>query len=139
MNELSLVLPGDSWHDATIHRLDVPTSDGRRILVEVTRAAPLFGDRLTLHVDAELQAHGRGLRGFELLGREAFEVADVSGVSASFRVITTEGVVHCEVAYLPLEMALLSLMVTAPAAQAGACREVIVGAIESIRLRAGAR
>jgi hypothetical protein len=135
MNELSLVLPGGTWHDATVHRLDVPTSGGHRILVEVTRAEPIFGERLRQHVDAELKAHARGIRGFELIGREAFEVAEVTGISASFRAVATEGGVHHEVAYLPLESALLTFAVTAPAPQAAACREVIVSAIESIRLR----
>jgi hypothetical protein len=135
MNELSLVLPGDVWRDLTTHLLEVPTSDGNRLVVEVTRSEPISGDRLIQHVDADLRTRGRKLRGFELLGREAFETAEVSGISASFRAVTAEGGVHAELAYVPLERALLSFTVTAPVAQAGACREVIVTAIESARLR----
>jgi hypothetical protein len=135
MNELSLTLPGDRWNDATTNALDVEAPDGSHVVLEIKRGEPVFSEDLSQHVDADLQMRGRTLRGFELLGRQAFEGSEVAGISASFRSVTREGGLHYEVAYVPLNGALLLFTVTAPAASGAVCREVLVSAVESIRLR----
>jgi hypothetical protein len=135
INELSLTLPGDRWHDDTTNALDVEAPDGSHVVLEIKRSAPIFSEELSQLVDEDLQMRGRKLRGFELLGRQVFEVSEVAGISASFRSVTREGGIHYEVAYVPLNGALLLFTVTAPAASGAVCREVLVSAIQSIRLR----
>jgi hypothetical protein len=53
----------------------------------------------------------------------------------SFRTLTPEGAVCHEVAYVPLAGVCLVFVVRASVVHAGACRELIREAIESIRLR----
>lgn len=137
MNELSLVLPGERWRDASRHFLDVEAPDGNRVSLEVARGEPVFAEELGSHVDADLRLRARQLRGFELLGRERFTVGEVAGISASFRSVTQEGGIHYEIAYVLIPGVLLLFTVAAPVAQSVACREVLVSAIESIRLHRG--
>jgi hypothetical protein len=137
MNELSLKLPGNGWHDSTRHLLEVEAPDGSQVCLEVTRSAPIFAEELRAQLDAHLRERGRTMRGFELLGREEFGGGDVRGVSASYRSVTRDGGLHYECAYVPLKGALLIFTVTATVGHAAACRAVLVGAVESIQLRRG--
>jgi hypothetical protein len=136
INELSLGLPDTGWRDASSHRLESKAPDGSPVTLEIYRHEPVSPERLAARVASDLAEHRRALRGFELLAQEEFHATDVDGISTSFRTVTADGAEHHEIAYLPLADVLLIVLVTGVAANQVLLRDLIVGAIESVELRA---
>ena len=135
INELSFNLPDFGWEDTSDHRLRVQASDGKIITLEISRNHAIARDALAARVQSYLETQDRHLRGFELVAHENFQSAEVHGVLTSFRTLVPEGAVYHEIAYVPLAEVLLVFIVRASVVHAGACRELMREAIESIRLR----
>ena len=135
INELSFNLPDFGWDDRSDYRLRVQASDGTIITLEISRNHAIARDALAARVQSYLETQNRHLRGFELVAHENFQSTEVHGVLTSFRTLTPEGAVYHEVAYVPLVDVLLVFSVRASVVHAGACRELIREAIESLELR----
>ena len=135
INELSFSLPGVGWEDRSDYRLQLQTSDGEIITLEISRGAEMAMGTLAARVHSDLEAQYLHVRGFELVAGQTFQSAEVDGFLTSFRTLTSEGVVYHEVAYVPLAGVILVFRMHASVVHAGACRELIREVIESIRLR----
>lgn len=134
IHELSFALPDVPFRDTSTVALECAAPDGSPVLFEIARAEATAPGELGARLDAELADRRRRLRGFELVAREEFRAAEVDGVSASFRSVSPEGAVHHEVAYVPLPHVLFIVRVTGRGTQGAFCRDVLVGAVESIEL-----
>jgi hypothetical protein len=134
-NDITFTLLGSGWEDRSIHRLSLAAPDGRRVAFDVLRADPVASAAaLAARVEADLAGHRRHLRGFELVERAAFEAQGARGEMTTFRALGPEGAEHHAIAYLPLREALLLLRAWSALANAGACQEILRGAIASVRL-----